>query len=120
MEQSRLQEEARQQVTLQELKRQQLEAALTVIEQERINAEAQLKLTVIQQQVAQEQALIDLAKELTLAEIYANNPQYVALQLALANASAIKSTDKLIFTQDGVFPNLIFSNGILPAFNVPQ
>ncbi|MDX9992910.1 MAG: SPFH domain-containing protein [Anaerolineales bacterium] len=120
VEQSRLQEEARQQVTLQELKRQQLEAALTVIEQERINAEAQLKLTVIQQQVAQEQALIDLAKELTLAEIYANNPQYVALQLALANASAIKSTDKLIFTQDGVFPNLIFSNGILPAFNVPQ
>jgi hypothetical protein len=120
VEQSRLQEEARQQVTLQELKRQQLEAALTVIEQEKINAEAQLLLTVVQQQVAQEQALVDLAKEITLAEIYAQNPQYVALQMALANASAIKSTDKLIFTQDGVFPNLIFSNGILPTFNVPQ
>jgi hypothetical protein len=120
VEQSRLQEEARQQVTLQELKRQQLEAALSVIEQEKINAEAQLELTIVQQQVAQEQALVDLAEEIALAELYAQSPEYVALQMALANAQAIKDTDKLIFTQDGVFPNLIFSNGMLPTFNVPQ
>ena len=69
---------------------------------------------------AQEQALVDLAEEIALAKLYAQSPEYVALQMALANASAIKSTDKLIFTQDGVFPNLIFSNGILPTFNVPQ
>ena len=58
--------------------------------------------------MAQEQAKVDLAKELALAELYAANPQYVALQIALANASAIKDTDKLIFTPEGVFPNLIF------------
>ncbi len=121
VEQSRLQEEARQQVTLQELKKQQLEAALSVIEQEKINAEAQLELTIVQQQVAQEQALVDLAEEIALAELYATSPEYVALQMALANASAIKDTDKLIFTQDGVFPNLIFSNnGVLPTFAVPE
>jgi hypothetical protein len=121
VEQSRLQEEARQQVTLQELKKQQLEAALSVIEQEKINTEAQLELTIIQQQVAQEQALVDLAEEIALAELYATSPEYVALQMALANASAIKDTDKLIFTQDGVFPNLIFSNnGVLPTFAVPE
>jgi hypothetical protein len=121
VEQSRLQEEARQQVTLQELKKQQLEAALSVIEQEKINTEAQLALTIVQQQVAQEQALVDLAQEIALAELYAQNPQYVALKIALANAEAIKDTDKLIFAQDGVFPNLVFSNsGVLPTFDVPR
>ena len=78
-------------------------------------------MTIIQQQVAQEQALVDLAEEIALAELYATSPEYVTLQMALANASAIKDTDKLIFTQDGVFPNLIFSNnGVLPTFAVPE
>lgn len=121
VEQSRLQEEARQQVTLQELKKQQLEAALSVIEQEKINAQAQLELTIIQQKVAQEQALVDLAKEIALAKLYAENPQYVMLEIAMANAQAIKDTDKLIFTPDGVFPSLIFSNNnTLPTFDIPQ
>ncbi|MFZ5923371.1 MAG: SPFH domain-containing protein [Chloroflexota bacterium] len=120
VEQSKLQEEARQQATLQDLKRQQLEAQLAVIEQERVNAQAELELTKVQQQVAAEQAKVDLAKETALALLYAEHPEYLYLQIALANASAIKDTDKLIFTQDGVFPNLIFSNGVLPTFNVPQ
>ena len=120
VEQSKLQEEARQQATLQQLKQQQLEAELAVIEQEKINATAQLELTKVQQQVATEQAKVDLAKEIALAELYAANPQYLALQIALANASAIKDTDKLIFTPEGVFPNLIFSNGINPAITLPQ
>ena len=120
VEQSRLQEEARQQVTLQELKQQQLEAQLTVIQQETINAQAQLELTNAQQQVANEQALVDIAKELALAKLYAENPAYVALQIALANASAIKDTDKLIFTPDGAFPSLIFTDsGVLPTVS-PQ
>lgn len=120
VEQSKLQEEARQQVTLQQLKQQQLEAELAVIEQETTNAQAQLELTKAQQQVADEQAQIDIAKELALAKLYAENPSYVALQIALANAQAIKETDKLIFTQEGVFPNLIFNNGALPTFDVTK
>lgn len=118
VEQSKLQEEARQQVTLQQLKQQQLEAELAVIEQEKINADAQLALTQAQQKVADEKALVDLAKEIALAKLYAENPIYVTLQIALANAQAIKETDKLIFTPDGVFPNLIFNNGALPTFDI--
>ena len=87
-------------------------------EQETINSQAQLELTQAQQQVADEQAQVDLAKEIALAELYAANPDYVTLQIALANAQAIKETDKLIFTPDGVFPNLIFSNNTIPTFNV--
>lgn len=116
VEQSKLQEEARQQIILQELKRQQLEAELQVIEQDKVNTNAQYELTQLQQQVAAEQAKIDLAKELTLATLYAEHPEYVALQIALANAQAIKDTDKMIITPDGVFPNLILSNnGTLPV-----
>jgi hypothetical protein len=118
VEQSKLQEEARQQATLQQLKQQQLQAELAVIEQETTNAQAQLELTTAQQHVAQEQAQVDIAKELALAKLYAENPSYVALQIALANAQSIKETDKLIFTPDGVFPNLIFNNGAIPSFNV--
>lgn len=118
VEQSKLQEEARQQVTLQQLKQQQLEAELSVIEQEKINADARLALTQAQQKIADEQAQVDLAREIALAALYAENPAYAALQMALANAQAIKDTDKLIFTQDGVFPNLIFNNGALPTFDI--
>jgi hypothetical protein len=118
VEQSKLQEEARQQVTLQQLKQQELEAQLAVIEQQTTNAQSQLELTKIQQQVAVEQAQVDIAKELALAELYAQNPAYVALQIALANAQSIKETDKLIFTPDGVFPNLIFNNGAVPSFDI--
>lgn len=118
VEQSKLQEEARQQAILQDIKRQQLEAELAVIEQEKINTQVQLELTALQQKVADQQALVDIAKELALAELYRNSPAFVSLQIALANSAAIKDTDKLIFTPDGVFPNLIFSNGTLPTFNV--
>ena len=118
VDQAKLQEEARQQAILQDIKRQQLEAELAVIEQEQINAQAKLELTDLLQQVADEQALVDIAKELALAALYEKYPSFVTLQIALANASAIKPTDKFIFTQEGVFPNLIFSNGTLPTFNV--
>jgi hypothetical protein len=118
VDQSKLQEEARQQAILQDIKRQQLEAELAVIEQDKINTQAQLELTNLQQQVADEQALVDIAKELALAELYQKYPSFVTLQIALANSAAIKDSDKFIFTPDGVFPNLIFSNGTLPTFNV--
>ncbi|HNK62511.1 MAG TPA: SPFH domain-containing protein [Anaerolineales bacterium] len=118
VEQSKLQEEARQQATLQALKKQQLEAELAVIEQQTINTEAQIELTRAQQKVADEQARVDIAKELALAEMYAQHPEYVALQVALANASAIKDTDKFIYTPEGVFPNLILTNGAIPTFQI--
>ncbi len=118
VEQSKLQEEARQQAILQQLKQDQLIAELAVIEQEKINAESLLALTIVQQQVADEQALVDIAKELALAELYQNYPSYVALQVSLANSAAIKPTDKFVITPDGAVPNLIFSNGTLPSFNV--
>jgi hypothetical protein len=120
VDQSKLQEEARQQTALQQLKQQQLEAELKVIEQQKLNSQSQLALVLIQQKVAQEQAQVDLAKEIALAEMYATHPQYVTLQIALANAQAIKDTDKFIFTPQGVFPNLIISNGLLPTLNIPQ
>lgn len=118
VEQSKLQEEARQQAILQELKRQQLEAELAVIEQETINAQAQLQLTQAEQAVADEQAQVEIAKELALAELYASHPEYLALQIALANASAIKDTDKFIYTPEGVFPNLILTNGAIPTIDI--
>lgn len=118
VEQSKLQEEARQQAILQELKQQQLEAELAVIEQQTVNAQAQLELTQAQQAVADEQAQVEIAKELALAEMYAAHPEYIALQIALANANAIKDTDKFIYTPSGVFPNLILTNGAIPTFQV--
>jgi len=38
--------------------------------------------------------------------------------MALANASALKETDKVVFTPEGVMPNLIFGNNILPTIPV--
>lgn len=118
VEQSKLQEEARQQATLQDIKRQQLEAELAVIKQEQVNAQSQLELTTLQQKVSAEQALVDIAKELALAELYQKYPSFVSLQIAQANSAAIKESDKFIFTPEGVFPNLIFSNGTLPTVNM--
>lgn len=118
VEQSKLQEESRQQAILQQLKQQKLEAELKVIEQERINAEAQVELAKVQQEIAQEQAQIDIAKELALANLYAEHPQYVALLIAQANAEAIKATDKLIFAPEGNFPNFIY--GVNPTLSLPQ
>lgn len=115
VDQSKLQEESRQQATLQDLKRLQLEAQLAVIRQATVNEQAQLVLTEAQQQVASEQAKVDIAKELALAQMYAMYPEYVMLQIALANAAAIKPTDKLIYTPAGVFPNLILTNGVVPT-----
>ena len=103
---------------MQELKKQQLEAQLAVIQQETVNEQAQLELAKAQQRVAEEQAKVDIAKELALAELYAQHPEYVTLQIALANASAIKATDKFIYTPAGVFPQLILSNGLLPTYQM--
>jgi len=115
VQQSVQQETLRQQVITSELERQKLEAQLAVLDAQMVNAQKELELKQLQSQVASEQARIDLAKEIALAELYTEHPEYLNLQLALANASAIKNTDKLIFTPEGVMPNLIFGNGVTPT-----
>lgn len=119
VEQSRKQEETRQQTTLAQLEQEKLKAQQAVISAQKANdllaAQKELEIARAKAAAAAEQAKADLANELALAALYAQNPGYLGLQMSLANASAIKETDKLIFTPEGVFPNLIFSNGILPS-----
>jgi hypothetical protein len=46
--------------------------------------------------------------------------KHVAYLTAQVNAQALKDTDKLIFTPEGVMPNLVFSDSeVLPTVSVP-
>jgi hypothetical protein len=57
-----------------------------------------------------------LASQLVLAELYAANPGYLELQKIKANADALQSTDKIIFTPEGTVPNLVIPGpGIVPT-----
>ncbi len=119
VEQSSKQEEARQQTTLAHLEEERLKAQLVVIEAEKANelltAERDLTITQTQAEVAAQRARAELAQQFSLAALYTDYPNYWQYQLALANAQAIQPTDKLIFTQEGVFPNLIFGSSVLPS-----
>jgi hypothetical protein len=122
IEQSRIQEEARQKTLLAELTRAQLEAERAVIEAQKSNdllsAQKDLEINKALAAAASERANADLARELALALIYSNNPNYFQYQMALANASAIKDTDKLIFTTEGTFPSLVFGQNLQPVVPV--
>lgn len=122
VEQSRAQEEAKQKAVLAQLSKDQLIAEKQVIEAQKANdlisAQRDLDINTAKAAAAIEKAKADLANEIALAEIYANNPSYYALQMALANASAIKGTDKLIFVPEGTFPQLIFGNNLNPVVPV--
>lgn len=122
VEQSRIQEEAKQKTILAELSKQQLEAERQVIEAQKNNdllaAQRDLEINKALADAAIEKARADLAKEIALAEMYATSPNYFTYQMSLANASAIKSTDKLIFVPEGVFPQLIFGEGLNPVVPV--
>lgn len=125
VEQSRIQEEAKQKTTLAELTRQQLEAERQVIEAQKANdllsAQRDLEINEAMALAAIEKAKADLAREIALAELYSTNQNYYTYQMALANASAIKSTDKLIFVPEGTFPQLIFGESLSPVVPVtPQ
>ena len=136
--QSRIQEEARQQTALAELERQKVAAQKAVIEAERANelarveaqkavieAEKQNELLAAQRDIeiaqslaiaAIEQAKAAIAVETALAELYAGRPQYVQLLIAQANASALRNTDKVIFTTEGMTPTLVLPGpGIVPT-----
>jgi hypothetical protein len=122
VEQSRIQEEARQKTLLAELSRQQLAAEKNVIEAQKSNdllsAQKDLEINKAQAAAAAEKAKADLAQQLALAQLYKDNPNYYQLQMALANASAIKDTDKMIFVPQGTFPQLVFGSNLTPVVPV--
>ena len=136
--QSRIQEEAKQQTILAKLEQEKILAQKAVIEAERANELARVEaeraiieaqksndLLAAQQDIiinkalaeaAQEKASAELALQAALAVIYAQNPGYLDLQVVKANASALNSTDKVIFTPEGMVPNLVIPGpGIVPT-----
>ncbi len=122
VEQSRIQEQTRQQTILAKLDEEKLKAQLAVIEAQKANdllsAQKDLEINRAQAAAALEKAKADLARETALADIYRLNQGYLELQMALANASALKNTDKIVFTPEGMMPNLVFGNNILPTVPV--
>jgi regulator of protease activity HflC (stomatin/prohibitin superfamily) len=122
VEQSRAQEEAKQKTTLAQLTSDQLKAERGVIEAQKANdllsAQRDLEINKAMAVAAIEKAKADLAREIALAELYATNNNYYLYQMALANASAIKDTDKLIFVPAGTFPQLIFGENLKPVVPV--
>ena len=142
--QSRIQEEARQQTALAELQEQKVAAQKAVIEAERANelARVEAEKAVIEAQklndliaaqrdieiaqtlaiAAVEQAKAAIAVQTALAELYAGRPAYVQLLIAQANASALRNTDKVIFTTEGMTPTLVLPGpGIVPTVDTtPQ
>ncbi len=138
IEQSRIQEQARQQTALAQLEEQKVAAQRAVIEAERANelarveaqravieAEKQNELLAAQRDIeiaqalavaAEEQARAQIAVESALAELYAGRPDYVQLLIVQANASALRATDKVIFTPEGMTPTLVLPGpGIVPT-----
>jgi hypothetical protein len=80
---------------------------------ELLSSQKDLEISRANAAAAAEQAKADLAQQLALAAMYGDYPNYFAYQVSLANASAIKETDKLIFTPEGVFPNLVFGSNVM-------
>jgi hypothetical protein len=138
VEQSRIQEQTRQQTILAELERERLAAQKAIIEAERVNdlakletqlaviqstkanellsAERDLEINQVLAEVAKAKAQSDLAYNAALAELYATNPEYLHLQIIQANASALKATDKIIFTPEGTTPTIVLPGpGIQPT-----
>jgi hypothetical protein len=120
VELARQQEEVRQKTILAELEEERLQAQRAVIEAEKSNdllsAQKDLQINKARAEAAVEAARANLAEEITLAELYAQNPEYLYLQTILANASALKETDKVIFTPEGVAPTIVVPGpGITPV-----
>lgn len=143
VEQSRIQEEARQQKALAELDREKIEAQKAVIEAERANelarveaeraiieaeknnellaATRDLEIQAARALAAAEQAKADLAPQIALAELYTSNPSLLQRDIAQANANALRDTDKVIFTPEGVAPTLVIPGpGIVPTIDTTQ
>ncbi len=138
VEQSRIQEQTRQQTLLAQLEEERVGAQLAVIEATRTNSLAELETArqVLEATKANEllaaqrdleinaalaeaslaKAQAETAIQAVLAQLYAANPEYVSLLIAQANASALKATDKVIFTPEGTTPSIVIPGpGITPV-----
>lgn len=138
VEQSRLQETTRQQVTLAELERQRVEAQLAVIEAQRANslaeletqrqeiektkaneilsAERNLEIRKLEADALEEQARGETAMEKALATLFTQYPEYQLIVIAQANAAALTQADKIIFTPEGTTPTIVMPGpGIMPT-----
>jgi hypothetical protein len=120
IEQSRIQEQARQQTLLAQLEQEKVAAQKAVIEAQKANellsAQRDLEIAQIQAQAATEQAKATVAVQTALAELYATAPAYVTLLMAEANASALNETDKVIFAPEGTTPTIVLPGpGIVPT-----
>jgi len=122
VEQSKIQEQTRQQTTLARLEEEKLVAQKAVIEATKANelyaAQQDLEINRALAAAAAEKVKVELAQQIALAQLYKDFPEYLTLQIALANASALKATDKIIFTPEGVMPSLVFAGpGITPTID---
>ncbi len=120
--QARIQEEAKQQTVLAQLEKDKLAAQQAVIETQKANdllaAQKDLEINKAKATAAAEKAKADLAQSLALAQMYAQFPSYLQLQIATANASALKATDKIIFTPEGTTPTIVLPGpGVVPTVN---
>lgn len=120
--QARIQEEAKQQTVLAQLEQAKLAAQKAVIETQKGNdlfaAQKDLEIFRATAGAAAEKAKADLAQSTALADLYARFPAYVQILIAQANASALKATDKIIFTPEGTTPTIVLPGpGIIPTVN---
>ena len=138
VEQSRIQEETKQQTILAQLEQEKIRAQQAVIQAEKANelAKVEAERSIIEAQksndlfaaqqdleinralalAAAEKAKADLAAQLALAQLYADSPAYLQLQIAQANANALNATDKVIFTPEGATPTIVLPGpGITPT-----
>lgn len=138
VEQSKIQEQTRQQTQLAELERQRLAAQTAVIEalrknelaqketervlievtkaNELLSAQRDLEINLARAEAAKARAEAETAIQILLGELYAKYPAYVRLLIAQANASALTATDKIIFTPEGSTPTIVVPGpGILPT-----
>jgi hypothetical protein len=110
---------------LAKLEQEKLAAQKAVIETQKSNdllsAQKDLEINQAVAKAAAEKAKADLAQSSALAALYANYPAYVQLMIAQANASALKATDKVIFTPEGTTPTIVIPGpGITPTVNTGQ
>lgn len=125
VEQSAIQEKARQETTLAVLEQEKLIAQRAVIEAQKANdlfsAQQDLEINKAIAAAAAEKAKTDLALETAKAKLYADYPAYVQILIVQANASALKATDKIIFVQEGMTPTLVLPGpGIVPTVETGQ
>lgn len=138
VQQSRIQEESRQQLTLAQLNEEKIQAQKAVIEAERANelarveaeraiieaeksnellaAERELEIQKANALAALERAKAETAIDTMLAALYTANPGLLQARIADANARALKASDKVIFTPEGMTPTLVLPGpGIVPT-----